>query len=154
MQIDVTKPAMSTDDIEMAESDINKKDLRACIMIGVSMLICILTEFVGKIKQSAIDPVLLVGFMYYAVFIIFSIYTLKLRNNNQERKYLEEVEENECADLHDACLATPEGVVYRQAVIDQGRRFIVVEYLAIKAWAKDQSREGACRRLYGIEEAA
>lgn len=83
----------------------------------------------------------LLGF-FLAIFSCFHMYskrTLELYRT---------VSQADCAGVLAACEATPEGRLYRDAVLAQGRELVQGEYVALYQWAASAPAREACRRLY------
>lgn len=64
---------------------------------------------------------------------------------------VDNVHGSDCAQLLEACMATPEGQKYRAAVLAQGRNFLVIEAKMIYAWTKEFESQTACKKLYDIQ---
>jgi hypothetical protein len=60
------------------------------------------------------------------------------------------VQDSKCDDLFTACEATPEGKAYRQAVLQQGRKFAMGEFDAVCQWAVEAGNRAACKKLYDV----
>lgn len=68
---------------------------------------------------------------------------------NESTPY-DDISEEACADLFEASQATPEGQTYRLAVLEQGRKFVHGEFMALQEWAESASARAACKKLYDI----
>jgi hypothetical protein len=107
--------------------------------------------FSALVFVGALWFLILVGHPLWSFLVIacsFTVGTLCL----SEQDALSDVPDTRCAALLQACLATEEGRVYRQAVLEQGRNFVIAELAVIELWAQGAETRAQCKQLYDIAQ--
>lgn len=61
--------------------------------------------------------------------------------------------QSECETMLYACLATPEGMAFRNKVVAAGRQFVQAECAMVVEWANGLRQRQKCAELYAIKEA-
>lgn len=125
-----------------AEKLANQSDIKwvyfVLRLLGLGLFWSVVLYFLGVIP-SIMAPI--------SVVLLMLVVTVYLCSDVVE---VEEVPDAECGRLLEACIATPEGQRYREAVLAQGRKFLAKEAEMIYAWTNQKDTRLNCKKLYDI----
>jgi hypothetical protein len=136
LQFDITAPPPSAEALMAARRE--EKRLGWLLML---ILFCLVGGLV--VTCGASTPfVYVVGVAAMAVMLAVVVMLLGADYEDQPTAL--------CAEFYALCQATPEGQVYRQQVLSQGREFVVGEHAAMQRWAEGKPERDARNTLYDI----
>lgn len=109
-------------------------------VIGLAMLAFDLWHLMNRVDTSF--ALFMIGTLLFS-FGVATIATFSVSGHHS-------VEASDCEELLKLCESTPEGQIYRDAVLKQGREFVIEELEALRAWDAQSRAELACKKLYCI----
>jgi hypothetical protein len=124
------------------ESDIKRARHRA-VLLGVSLFIGAVTFILGTASAVLTKDASFFGGAAFGLVLIGTYMCSPTYNYDS-------LPDDQCGKMLQLCEKTPEGLQYRAAVIEQGRKFVCAEYQMMELWVKRISQRSACRKLYGI----